>query len=86
MRLILIHNWTSDCLSGTDIFPIIHESPEVAFVDFCESYSNYDPRSNYIFRWRGLEFCDNINPDLDIDFKTVDEFFSKVEKSPNSAA
>lgn len=48
MRLILIHSWYSDMANCEDVYPIIHESPEAAYIDLYESYNKFRAEMDYI--------------------------------------
>jgi hypothetical protein len=83
-RLILqYHHGDGYTWSATETIPIVHESPEVAFVEFFElrdaSIEKHKTDYGWEFEYFGYDFEDSTQESA-VKIFTLDEFFSGAEK------
>jgi len=83
-RLILQHHHGDGYTwSATETIPIIHESPEAAFIEFFqlrdESIEKHKTEYGWEFEYFGNDFEDTIQEES-VKILTLDEFFSAAER------
>lgn len=72
-KLILKYDWRVPYeASGTEVIPFEYESPERAYVDFCD----LQEKSEYFFWFLGHEFNKS---DKDVEFFTLEEWFERYK-------